>query len=163
MTDQPAQPGELTYTRVFAAPRELVFRCMIEPAHLTHFWGPAGVSTPLENIKIDPRPGGTFETIMVNDADGSQYPMRAVYIEVAAPERLVWRDSDTGMTTTSTFVDLGEARTQVQIHQVNVPEGFISPQAQAGFATSLDRYAAYLRVLTRDGQEVTGHGTRDGR
>ena len=43
---------ELTYTRVFDAPRELVFRCMLEPEHLTHFWGPAGVSTPLENIKI---------------------------------------------------------------------------------------------------------------
>jgi uncharacterized protein YndB with AHSA1/START domain len=162
MTDQPAQPGELTFTRVFEAPRELVFRCMIEPEHLTHFWGPSGVSTPLENIQVDLRPGGVFEAIMVNDADGSQYPMRVVYVEVAEPERLVWRDPDTGMTTTSTFVDLGGARTRVHIHQINAPEAFTSPQAQAGFATSLDRYAAYLQVLTRDGQGVTGHGTRDG-
>jgi len=54
MTDQAPDTGELTYTRVFDAPRELVFRCMLEPEHLTHFWGPAGVSTPLETIKIDP-------------------------------------------------------------------------------------------------------------
>ncbi len=162
MTDQPARRGELTYTRVFDAPRELVYRCMIEPEHLTHFWGPAGVSTPLANIRVDARPGGVFETIMVNDADGSSYAMRAIFVEVAAPDRLVWKEPDTGMTTTSTFVDLGGARTQVQIRQTNVPEGFTTPQAQAGFATSLDRYSAYLQVLTRDGQEVTSHGS-DGR
>ena len=74
MTDQAPETGELTFTRVFDAPRELVFRCMIEPEHLTHFWGPAGVSAPIEHIKVDPRPGGVFETVMVNDADGSRYP-----------------------------------------------------------------------------------------
>ena len=147
MSDQAPGVGELIYTRVFDAPRELVFRCMIEPEHLTHFWGPAGVSTPLENIKVDPRPGGIFETVMVNDADGSQYPMRAVYAEVAEPERLVWTEPGTGMTTTSTFSDLGGGRTEVRIHQVNVPEAFRSPEAQAGFATSLDRFAAYLAAL----------------
>src|ERR1700693_4357087 len=119
MTDQPPGYGELTYTRVFDAPRELVFRCMIEPEHLTHFWGPVGVSTPIETITADVRPGGVFETVMVNDADGSRYTMRAVYVEVVAPERLVWSDPDTGMTTTSTFTDLGGTRTEVRIHQAN--------------------------------------------
>jgi uncharacterized protein YndB with AHSA1/START domain len=139
--------SELTYTRVFDAPRELVFRCMIEPEHLTHFWGPAGVSTPLETIKVDARPGGVFETVMVSDADGSQYRMRAVYVEVVEPERLVWTESGTGMTTTSTFTDLGDARTEIRIHQANVPEAFRSPQAQAGFLTSLDLFAEYLAKL----------------
>jgi uncharacterized protein YndB with AHSA1/START domain len=146
MSDQP-QPEELVFTRVFEAPRELVFRCMTEPDHLTHFWGPAGVSTPLESIRVDLRPGGVFETVMVNDADGSRYAMRAVYVEVAAPERLVWTDPGTGMTTTSTFTDLGGARTEVRIRQVNVPEALRSPEAQAGFSTSLDRCAAYLSAL----------------
>jgi uncharacterized protein YndB with AHSA1/START domain len=146
MSDQP-QADELVFTRVFEAPRELVFRCMTEPDHLTHFWGPAGVSTPRENIKVDLRPGGVFETVMVNDADGTQYAMRAVYVEVTAPERLVWTDPGTGMTTTSTFTELGGARTEVRIRQVNVPEAFRSPEAQAGFATSLDRCAAYLGAL----------------
>ena len=62
MSDQTPEAGELTYTRVFDAPRELVFRCMVEPEHLAHFWGPAGVSTPLENIKVDARPGGARRT-----------------------------------------------------------------------------------------------------
>lgn len=150
MCDQTPGAGELTYTRVFDAPRELVFRCMIEPEHLAHFWGPAGVSTPLEDIKVDPRPGGIFETVMVNDADGSQYSMRAVYVEVVEPEKLVWTEPGTGMTTTSTFFDLGGARTEVHIRQTNVPEAFRGPEAQAGFLTSLDRFAAYLATLPSD-------------
>jgi uncharacterized protein YndB with AHSA1/START domain len=150
MSDQQTGAAELSYTRVFDAPRELVFRCMIEPEHLTHFWGPAGMSTPLENIKVDARPGGVFETVMVNDADGGQYPMRAVYVEIVEPERLVWTEPDTGVTTTSTFVDLGGARTEIHIRQVNVPAAVRSPEAQAGFSTSLDRFAAYLGKLSGD-------------
>ena len=152
MPDQPDQApggGELTYTRVFDAPRELVFRCMVEPEHLTQFWGPAGVHTPLDGIKVDARPGGVFETAMVNDSDGSQYTMRAIFVEVTEPERLAWTEPATGMTTTSTFTDLGGARTEVRIHQANVPPAFLGPEAQAGFATSLDRFAGYLGQISR--------------
>jgi uncharacterized protein YndB with AHSA1/START domain len=141
----------LTYTRIFDAPRDLVFRCLTEPEHLTHFWGPAGVSTPLETIAIDARPGGVFETEMVNDADGSRYPTRAVFIEVVAPSRLVWREPGTGVVTTSTLNDLGDGRTEVRIHQANVPDAFRAPQARAGFNTSLDKFAAYLARLTDGG------------
>ncbi len=147
MTDQSA-PDELVYTRVFEAPRELVFRCLIEPEHLTHFWGPAGVSAPLETITVDLRPGGLFETVMVNDADGSRYPTRAVFVEIAEPERLVWTEPASGVTTTSTLRDLGGSRTEVTIHQAHVPAPYRSPEAQAGFATSLDRFAAYLVTLS---------------
>jgi uncharacterized protein YndB with AHSA1/START domain len=140
---------ELNYTRVFDAPRALVFRCMIEPEHLSKFWGPTGVSTPIENITVDARPGGVFETVMVNDSDGSEYPMRAVYLEVTEPERLAWTDPETGMTTTSTFVDLGGSRTEVRIHQAKVPEPFRGAEAQAGFSSSLDRFAAYLEEISR--------------
>ena len=141
MSDQ----AELTYTRVFAAPRDLVFRCMLEPEHLTHFWGPAGTSTPLDGITVDPRPGGVFETVMVSD-DGGSYTMRAIYAEIVPPERIVWTEPGTGVTTTSTFTDLGGARTEVRIHQANVPGAF-RPEDQARFATSLDRFAAYLKTL----------------
>jgi uncharacterized protein YndB with AHSA1/START domain len=139
--------AELTYTRVFDAPRELVFRCMLEPEHLTHFWGPVGTSTPLEGITVDPRPGGVFETVMINDDGGGSYTMRAVYAEIVPPERIVWTEPGTGMTTTSTFTDLGGARTEVRIHQANVP-GTFRPEDQARFATSLDRFAAYLKIKT---------------
>jgi uncharacterized protein YndB with AHSA1/START domain len=137
--------AELTFTRVFDAPRDLVFRCMLEPEHLTHFWGPAGTSTPLDGITVDPRPGGVFETVMVSD-DGGSYTMHAVYAEIVPPERIVWTEPGTGVTTTSTFTDLGGARTEVRIHQANVPDYARSPEAQAGFLTSLDRFAAYLET-----------------
>ena len=149
MSDKTQTVGELIITRIFDAPRELVFRCMIEPEHLTHFWGPVGVSTPIENITVDPRPGGVFETIMVNDSDGAEYPSRGVFVEIVPPERLVWSEPDSGMTTTSTFVQLDNDRTEVRIHQTNVPEMFRSPEAQAGFQSSLDRFAAYLATITR--------------
>jgi uncharacterized protein YndB with AHSA1/START domain len=147
MSEPAPPPGELNFTRVFDAPRELVFRCMTEPEHLTHFWGPAGVSTPLEHITVDLRPGGVFETVMVNDGDGSQYRMRTIFDEVSEPERLVWTDTGSGMRTTSTFTDLGGSRTEVRIHQVNVPEPMCRPEAQQGFLTSLDRFAAYLGTV----------------
>jgi uncharacterized protein YndB with AHSA1/START domain len=149
MSDAGTNLGELTYTYVVDAPRELVFRCMITPEHLTHFWGPVGVSTPIESIKVDPRPGGVFETIMVNDADGAEYPSRGVYVEVVEPERLVWTEPDVegGMTTTSTFTDLGDGRTEVFVHQTNVPEMYRSPEAQAGMQSSFDRFVAYLATL----------------
>ncbi|HEY6277058.1 MAG TPA: SRPBCC domain-containing protein [Streptosporangiaceae bacterium] len=146
MTDQAL--GELSFARVFDAPRELVFRCLIDPEHLTHFWGPAGVSAPLAHITVDPRPGGVFETVMVSDADGSQYPTRAVYVEVTEPERLVWTETHSGMTVTATLTDLGGSRTEIRIHQANVPAAFLTPQAQAGFLTSLDRFAGYLAGIT---------------
>jgi uncharacterized protein YndB with AHSA1/START domain len=142
---------ELRFSRVFDAPRELVFACMIDPDHLTHFWGPTGVSAPRERISIDPRPGGVFETVMVNDADGSEFPTRAIYDEVRAPERLVWTDPDSGMRVTSDFVELADGRTEVQIHQVNVPEAITSAEAQAGFLSSLDRFADYLATLGPSG------------
>jgi uncharacterized protein YndB with AHSA1/START domain len=154
MNDQTPAAGELIYTRVFEAPRELVFRCMIEPEHLTHFWGPAGVSTPLDGIRVDPRPGGVFETVMVNEADGSRYTMRARYTEIVPPERIAWTDQDSGMTTTSTLTDLGGGRTEVQIHQTSVPEAMLRPEAQAGFRTSLDRFAGYLGTLRAEGDQA---------
>lgn len=143
----PAAAAELICTRVFDAPRELVFRCMTEPEHLAHFWGPTGTHTPVSGITADPHPGGIFETMIVNDHDGSQYTMHAVYVEVVPPERLVWTEPATGVTTTSTFTDLGGARTEVRIRQRNVPDAFRTPDAQAGFRTSLDRFAAYLAAL----------------
>jgi uncharacterized protein YndB with AHSA1/START domain len=144
------QPGELTYRRVHQASPDLLFDCMTTPEHLTHFWGPDGTTTPLDGIAVDLRPGGSFETVMVNDADGSQYTMRAVYLEVSRPDRLAWTEADIegGMTTTITFTDLGDGRTEVVTHQTNVPAAFMSPEASSGFETSLRRFGAYVAGLT---------------
>jgi uncharacterized protein YndB with AHSA1/START domain len=144
----PEREGELRFTRVFEAPRTLVFRCMIDPEHLTHFWGPAGVSAPIEEIHVDPRPGGRFETVMVNDGDGSRYATSAVYIEVREPERLVWDEEHSGMRVTVDFREVAVRRTEVRITQTNVPPPMRSPEAQAGFRTSLDKFADYLSRTT---------------
>jgi uncharacterized protein YndB with AHSA1/START domain len=141
--------GELTYRRVHRATPALLFDCMTTPEHLTRFWGPTGTTTPVDRIVVDLRPGGVFETTMVSDADGSAYTMRAVYVEVSRPDRLVWTEADVegGMLTTITFVDLQDGRTEVVTHQTNVPAAYRSPEAQAGFRTSLDRFDAYVATL----------------
>ncbi|MEX5237609.1 SRPBCC domain-containing protein [Kocuria arenosa] len=155
-TDDPAEPtGELHFSRVFEAPLALVFRCMIDPQHLTHFWGPIGVTTPIDGIVIDPRPGGVFETMMVNDTDGSRYRMRAVFDEVTEPERLVWTDADSGMVTTIVFTGLSDDRTGVHIRQARVPGPVMAADAQAGFLTSLDRFTAYAKTLTESASDPT--------
>ncbi|MGW0228179.1 SRPBCC family protein [Actinopolymorpha singaporensis] len=145
------RPGEFTYRRVHRASRELLFDCMTTPEHLARFWGPAGTTTPVDGITVDLRPGGAFETVMVNDSDGSSYTMRAVYVEVRRPEKLVWTEPDVegGMTTTITFVEVDDERTEVVTHQTNVPAMLARPEARNGFLTSLDRFAAYVGTLPR--------------
>lgn len=143
--------GEMTYRRIHAAPRELLFDCMTQPEHLTHFWGPAGTTTPIGRITVDLRPGGVFETAMIDaGGGGGEYIMRAVYLEVDRPGRLVWTEPDVegGMITTITFADLGDGRTEVITHQANLPAMFRSAEAQAGFKTSLDRFDAYVAAVS---------------
>lgn len=145
-----SQPGEFTYRRVHRASPEVLFDCMTQAEHLTRFWGPDGTTTPIDGITIDLRPGGAFETVMVNVADGSQYPMRAVYLEVCRPRKLAWTEPgvEGGMVTTITFTDLGDGRTEVITHQANVPAMFAGPQAREGFGTSLRRFEEYVAALT---------------
>ena len=138
---------ELVFRRVFRAPRELVWRCLTEPAELAQFWGPQGMTTPLEGIIVELHAGGRFETLMVGD-QGS-YAMVATFDEVVAPERLSWTDAASGMHTTSTLSDLGDGTTEVVIHQRHVPEPMRSPEARAGFLTSLDKLDEHLTRLIR--------------
>jgi uncharacterized protein YndB with AHSA1/START domain len=139
----------LVITRIFHAPPKVVFECMTTPEHLTHFWGPKGASTPLAKIVVEPRPGGRFETIMVDDASGAEYPMRGVFVEFDPPHTLSWTEADVadGMKTAVTFNDLGDGRTETVTVQTNVPAMFRSPEAQAGLASSFDKMDAYLATL----------------
>ena len=143
------QPGEFSYRRVHRASAELLFDCMTQPQHLTRFWGPDGTTAPIEGITVDLRPGGAFEAVMVNVADGSSYTMRAVYLEVRRPDRLVWTEPgvEGGMTTTITFTDLGDGNTEVVTHQGNVPPSYLDPAARSGFETSLRRFGEYVAGL----------------
>ncbi len=129
-----------------AAP-DLVFACLTTPAHLTHFWGPAGTHTPVENIVVDLRPGGSFETTMVNDDSGATHTMRAVYVDVDPPRFVSWRDLGSGALTEITLTDLGDGTTEVVTTQRGLPPQMRTPQARAGWGTALDRAARYIAAL----------------
>lgn len=83
-------PGELdaVIIRAFDAPRELIWRCMTEPA-LVRRWllGPPGWTMPV--CEIDLRVGGAYRYVWRSEADGSEMGMGGVYQEIAAPERIV--------------------------------------------------------------------------
>jgi len=138
---------EVVHRRVFSAPRELVWRCLTEPAELAHFWGPRGTSTPREGIVVELHAGGRFETLMVGDS--GSHRMVATFTEVVPPGLLAWVEPASGMHTTSTLTDLGDGRTEVVVHQRHVPEPMRSPEARAGFLTSLDELEDHLARLIR--------------
>ena len=149
MSEAPSEVGELTYRRIFDAPPALVFECMTTPTHLTNFWGPVGTSTPIEGIVVEPRPGGRFETVMINEETGDRYPTRAVYVTFDPPRALSFTEADVegGMLTSIAFNDLGDGRTETVTHQTNVPEMYMGPEARAGMESSFAKMDAYLATL----------------
>jgi uncharacterized protein YndB with AHSA1/START domain len=138
---------ELVYRRVFRAPRELVWRCLTEPAELAQFWGPSGMTTPIDGIVVELRPGGRFETLMLGEQ--TSHLMVATFTEVVPPRRLAWVEATSGMHTLSMLDDLGDGRTAVVIRQRNVPAPMRMPQARAGFLTSLDKLEEHLAHLAQ--------------
>jgi uncharacterized protein YndB with AHSA1/START domain len=78
---------ELVMTRVFNAPRELVFTVWTDPKHVVHWWGPTGFTNTIH--EMDVRPGGIWKLTM-HGPDGVNYPNQIVYKEIVKPERLVW-------------------------------------------------------------------------
>lgn len=79
---------EIRATRVFDAPRDLVFRMWTEPEHIIHWWGPNGFTNTFE--QFDLKPGGVWRFIM-HGPDGTDYPNLIVFLEVVRPEKLVYR------------------------------------------------------------------------
>ena len=135
MTDTPPVDREFTITRVYDAPRELVWEAWTDPEHVARWFGPRGITTPRSTITMDVRPGGTFELTMVSDDDGTEYPSGGTFLEVVEPERLVWRDRNIDMTVTIMFADLGD-RTEMTCHVVGETGG---AEAYDGWSTMLDK------------------------
>lgn len=82
--------GEVTITRIFDAPRDLVFRVWTDPRHVARWWGPTWFTNPL--CEMDVRPGGAI-LIHMADPDGVVYPMKGMFREIVEPERLVFTSS----------------------------------------------------------------------
>ena len=90
-------------------------------------------------MTVDARPGGVFQTVMVNDADGTEYPTRAVYDEVRAPRHLGAGPRRTrACGCVAEFAELGPRRTECSIHQSRCPRRSW-PGGPGRFLSSLDR------------------------
>lgn len=146
------QQAELTLSRVFDAPRELVFDVWTDAKHLARWWGPDMFTTPV--CRVDARPGGELYIVM-RGPDGQDYPMKGIYQEVLRPERLSFTNQamdGSGVvllegTTTVDFAALG-GKTRVTVHTVmraKVPQGaFALAGMEPGWNQTLDRLGAYL-------------------
>src|SRR5206468_8621629 len=78
---------EMVMTRVFNAPRALVFQAHIDPALVAQWWGPRAYTTIVD--KLEARPGGQWRFIN-RRADGSEEAFRGEFREIVAPERITW-------------------------------------------------------------------------
>ncbi len=146
---------EVTITRLLAAPRGLVFRAWTEAEHLARWWGPNGFSNPV--CEVDARVGGELRIVM-RGPDGTDYPMRGVFREVVAPERLVFtnfpvdaldRPLMDGLTTVTFAEEAGRTRLTVVTRATG-----LSPVAarmldgmQAGWTQSIDRLEVYVATV----------------
>jgi uncharacterized protein YndB with AHSA1/START domain len=147
---------ELVITRVFDAPRDLVFQAWTDPKHLAGWWGPKGWTNPV--CEADARVGGAWHIVM-RAPDGSEYPGGGVYREIVVPERLVFTnvamDKDgnrllDGLTTVTFEEDGDKTKLTLQTRVV----GLVSFAARM-----LDGMeAGWTQALERLAEELAGHG-----
>lgn len=83
-----SEQRELVITKVFDAPRELVFSCWTDPNHLAEWWGPKGFTAP--SVTVNVTEGGAWRTCIRDQAGDGEYWSSGVYLEVVPPERLVF-------------------------------------------------------------------------
>ena len=109
---------ELVLTRVFDAPRELVFKAWTDPKCVAQWWRPRGFTNPV--CELDVQPGGAIR-IHMRGPDGTVYPMTGVYQEVVEPERIVFTSTPLDaegsalfeLLTTVTFAEQGGKTKQI--------------------------------------------------
>jgi uncharacterized protein YndB with AHSA1/START domain len=77
---------EVIWSRVYDAPRDLVYRICTEPEFRPQWWGPRNLTTTVE--KMDVRPGGEWR-IVQRDPSGNTFAFHGEYLEVRPPERVV--------------------------------------------------------------------------
>ena len=139
----------LIITRIFDAPRELVWKAWTDPERMVKWHGPRGFTSIIE--RSDFRPGGTFR-IHMRGPENDEHWTQGVFREIVAPERLVmagcWADAQgrpVGPETTETVTleNLG-ARTQLTLHQALFESVTARDAHNGGWNSSLDCLAEYL-------------------
>ncbi len=78
---------ELFITRIFNAPRNIVFKAWADTKHMAQWWGPKDFTNPV--CELDVHPGGSIRIDMTGP-DGVVYPMGGTFHEIIEPERLVF-------------------------------------------------------------------------
>jgi uncharacterized protein YndB with AHSA1/START domain len=145
---------QLAISRVFGAPRALVYRAFTDPDELASWWGPIGNSLPRDQIEFDVRPGGYQRWVEVS---ASQPDLRVhIYIDltdVADGELLEGVMHVTGQLQGSIepfetkfrfeFHDEPDGRTRLEIRQW-LPERMTGP-SEAGWREAFSKLDARLR------------------
>jgi uncharacterized protein YndB with AHSA1/START domain len=125
--------------RVYAAPRERVWRAWTEPAQLVRWWGKRGWTARLDTIELDVRPGGMFRVTTVNDEDGSEMTSEGTYSEVDPPERLAFGEA------VVTFTDLGDGRTEMSFRTTIEADAALAERAAGGLKSAFERLDEHLK------------------
>jgi uncharacterized protein YndB with AHSA1/START domain len=81
---------EIRLTRLFDAPRHLVFEAMTKPEHIKRWWGCLGDGYSVPVCEVDLRPGGAWR--FVNRHPKGEAAFHGVYREITPPERLVFTE-----------------------------------------------------------------------
>jgi uncharacterized protein YndB with AHSA1/START domain len=84
-----AQDQQVLITRIFDAPRDLVFQAWTDPDQVAQWYGPDGFDTPRETVTIDLRVGGRWELGMVQKKSGTVFPVSYEIVELDPPRLLV--------------------------------------------------------------------------
>lgn len=149
---------ELVLTRVFDAPRKLVFEAWTDPKCVAVWWGPRNFTNPV--CELDARPGGAIR-IHMRAPDGTVYPMTGIFQEVVEPERIVFTSAaldDKGnpmfeVLTTVTFAEQG-GKTKLMMRARVIK---VTPQAapyiagmEQGWTQSLERLTSYLALRAKE-------------
>ena len=147
---------EIVLSRVFNAPRELVFKAWTDKAHIANWFGPKGFITTTH--EMDARVGGQWRFEM-RAPDGTRFDNRVVYLEIKAPDLLVYdhdsdKDNDPGrFRVTIAFDSQGDGKTVVTMRQHHPSKarraaviGFGA--VELGYQT-LDKLADHLRLTQR--------------
>ncbi len=144
--------GAVAITRVFAAPRALVWRAWTDPKMLAQWFGPRGFTASVP--ELDLRVGGALRIVM-HGPDGNDYPMKGVFTEVKPPERLVFSniaiDNDgnhllEGETVVTLSEHDGKTTLTMKSHAVGLVP--LAPQMlagmEAGWTQSIDKLGELL-------------------
>jgi uncharacterized protein YndB with AHSA1/START domain len=154
---------EIVITRVFDAPRELVFEAWTDPKHITQWWGPKGFTTRV--TQLDLRPGGKWRYVMIGP-DGTEYPATGTFREIIPPERIVTSDEfdegfekvmnanlPRGMVMTAIFEDLaGKTKLTLRIMHESVADRRKHEEMGviAGWNSSLECLDEYLAKMVEE-------------